>query len=96
MSDLGYYVPRRQDDPPKVLFWEMDEAGVFILPLMVGLMLEFFVGGLVLGVIARSLFVKMKVGRGAAYVTHLLYWYTPSSVFTLRCTPPSYVREFIG
>lgn len=94
MSDYNYYVPRRQDDPPKVLFWDADEVGVFFLPVMGGMLLDFILGGLVMGVVARQAFLKMKVGRGASYITHLLYWYTPTS--KLRHTPPSHVREFIG
>lgn len=96
MADLGYYVPHRQDDPPKLLLWDLDEAAVFLLPLIAGMMMNFFVTGLVLAMVIRPLYLKMKVGRGPAYVLHMLYWHTPSALYRLRRTPPSHIREYIG
>lgn len=95
-STLGFYVPRRQDDPPKILLWDIDEVAVFFLPLISGFMMGFFVEGLVAGVGARWLYLRLKVGRGPAYALHMLYWHTPSGLYKLRRTPPSHIREFTG
>ncbi len=67
-------IPRFIDDPPQLLWWEMDElivlvglfgAGIFVDHPGIGIL-----GGLSLARSAR----RFKVGRADHYLWHLLYW----------------------
>lgn len=53
-SCLGYEVLRRQDNPPKLLLWDIDEAGIFLVPVVLGMMIRSFVPGLLLAIVARK------------------------------------------
>jgi conjugal transfer pilus assembly protein TraL len=91
-----FYIPKRLDEPEMVLFWTMDELGIMITPLIVGVINGYTLVGLLAGLISFLLWRKVK-GGSIDYVVSLCYWYLPSQkMLNLKFTPPSYKRFFIG
>jgi conjugal transfer pilus assembly protein TraL len=94
MNDALLAIPQHLDDPPRFLFWDLDEAILFMLALVLGLMVDLvFVGGAT-GVALVLAYGKAKSGRHRAYALHLMYWHLPVTL-GFRRTPPSWIREFI-
>ncbi len=94
MNDALLAIPQHLDDPPRFLFWDLDEAILFMLALVLGLMVDLvFIGGAT-GVALVLAYGKAKSGRHRAYALHLMYWHLPVTL-GFRRTPPSWIREFI-
>lgn len=94
MNDALLAIPQHLDDPPRFLFWDLDEAILFMLALVLGLMVDLvFLGGAT-GVVLVIAYGKAKSGRHRAYALHLMYWHLPVTL-GFRRTPPSWIREFI-
>ena len=94
MNDALLAIPQHLDDPPRFLFWDLDEAILFMLALVLGLMVDLvFIGGAT-GVVLVLVYGKAKSGRPRAYALPPMYWHLPVTL-GFRRTPPSWIREFI-
>jgi conjugal transfer pilus assembly protein TraL len=94
MNDALLAIPRHLDDPPRFLFWDLDEAILFMLALVLGLMVDLvFLGGAT-GVALVIAYGKAKSGRHRAHALHLMYWHLPVTL-GFRRTPPSWIREYV-
>jgi type IV conjugative transfer system protein TraL len=89
-----YNIPRLLDAPPKAFYWDVDEFMATLAPIGIGMILEWFFAGVILGVVLGYSISKLKAGRGAYYMVHWLYW--TLNIGSKRVTPPSFIREFIG
>ncbi|MCW8966244.1 MAG: type IV conjugative transfer system protein TraL, partial [Candidatus Pacearchaeota archaeon] len=90
-------IPGTLDDPPKFLFWDMDQAMVFLSMFMMGLIAGFIASGLILAGVFGWLYGKSKTGKHRAYIIHMMYWYLPSSLVSrFQVTPPSHERQYLG
>ena len=97
MEDQDFYIPSHLDDPPRMFFWEIDQAIAAMVPLGLGLITGFLFTSLLLSIGAAILVGKIKAGRGRGVVSQAMYWYLPGDlILKLRRTPPSHVREFCG
>ena len=94
MNDALLAIPQHLDDPPRFLFWDLDEAILFMLALILGLMVDLVFFGGATGVALVLAYGKAKSGRHRAYALHLMYWHLPVTL-GFRRTPPSWIREFI-
>ena len=85
-------IPRYIDDPPTILFWDMDEIAVICICMVVGIITgevtKFIIGGLVVS----KLIGKLKNDKSDGYLQNTLYW---SGIMSLKGLPPSYKRSFI-
>ncbi len=85
-------IPRYIDDPPTILFWDVDELAVICICMAVGIitgkLTQFIVGGL----IVSKLIGKVKKDKSDGYLQHILYWL---GIMPLKGLPPSYKRSFI-
>jgi conjugal transfer pilus assembly protein TraL len=88
-------IPKRLNDPPKMMFWELDQAMVFMAALMLGITVEMTLTSMAVGLLAAWGYGKLKSGKHRGFAKHALYWYTPF-VNGMRRTPPSHIREFLG
>ena len=102
MDTENYMIPRRLDDPPMFLLWEMDEAIAFVMPVLGALalsssLLMVFVGAL-LGFLAMQAVARIKANGGKQLFFQSLYWYLPPDTVTkkMKRIPPSAIREYIG
>lgn len=89
-----YYIPRLLDAPPRAFYWDIDEFMAMVAPIGIGLILDWFVVGAGLGLLASYTVAKLKAGRGAYYMLHALYWYL--GIIKMKSTPPSHIREYVG
>lgn len=87
-------IPRRLDDPPKFLFWDLDVALVALLGLGFGVLGGQVLLGCVGGGIVAYAWSRTKSGRHRGYGLHVMYWNMPVRMF--RRTPPSARRDFVG
>lgn len=94
---MRYTIPATLDDLPKFLWWDFDQALLFLSIMLLGLISNFILTGIVLAGIAGWAYGKTKSGRHRAYVVHMMYWYFPSDLTSnYKVTPPSYERDFLG
>ena len=89
-----YLIPKRLDDPMKVLFWDYDIFLCFVVGLAMGIAVGSMLLGLALGVGSAYSWSKARAGRHPGYAIHVVYWHTPFALF--RRTPPSSRRVFYG
>jgi conjugal transfer pilus assembly protein TraL len=94
MDEALLAIPRHLDDPPRFLFWDLDEAILFMLALILGMMVDLLFAGAATGVALVIAYGRAKSGRHRAFALHLMYWYLPVTL-GFRRTPPSYIREYI-
>lgn len=94
---MEYPIPSKHDEPPKMLWWEFDQAMIFMGGTVFGILSGFLFMGVVVGVWGVRWYGKKKAGRHKFYVVHIMYWFLPSEwVFPFPSLPPSSTREFIG
>ena len=94
MTDPSSEIPQHLDDPPRFLFWDFDQAVLFMLALSVGMLMQMIFLGAAAGVGLVVLYGKAKSGQHRAFALHLMYWYLPLGL-GFRRTPPSFIREYI-
>jgi len=94
MDEALLAIPRHLDDPPRFLFWDLDEAILFMLALILGMVAGLLFAGAAAGIVLVIAYGKAKSGRHRAFALHLMYWYLPVTL-GFRRTPPSYIREYI-
>lgn len=93
-EDISHYIPRRLDDPPKLLFFDRDVGFLAVIVMGIGVSLNFPITGIVLGGVAGFMLNKLKAGKHAGMTAHYLYWI--SGIPAPKALPPSYVRELNG
>ncbi len=94
---MDYAIPRKHDEPAKLLWWDFDQALIFMIAIVFGLLSDLLLLGVVLGVWLARWYGKNKAGKHRMYVIHLMYWYLPSEwTVPFPSLPPSCTREFIG
>ena len=96
MNDASLDIPRRLNDAPRMFWWEIDVALIFLGTVLAGMAAGFFMTGCALGVLLAWAFSKAKSGEHPAFALHLLYWHLPAQVSGLKRTPPSHQRELFG
>lgn len=90
-------IPSKHDGPPKLLWWELDQAMVFMFGIVFGILSDFLLFGIAAGIWGMRWYGRKKAGKHRMYVVHLMYWYLPSEwLFSFPSLPPSSTREFIG
>ncbi len=92
-----YYIPRRLDDPGKLLFWDVDLALLVVTGFLVGLYsmnLLVMAASLTISIVLASRYGKLKAGHHPGMAKHFVYWH--GGVPSFKVTPPSHFRELIG
>lgn len=97
MSELeAFYIPKHLDDPERWLFWTVDEALVLIAPFFLGVMLNFYLIGMIMSITLYLLYRKFKSTGANNLIQYMIYWYFPHYMSGLKHTPPSYIRTYVG
>ena len=96
MNDASLDIPRRLNDAPRIFWWEIDVALIFLAALLAGMMAGYFMTGCALGALMAWGFGKAKSGEHPAFALHLLYSHLPSVISGLKRTPPSHQRVLLG
>ncbi len=96
MSGEKFFIPRHLDDPPRFLFWSIDDAMVMIFPLFVGIILGFVISGVICSVFLYRTWRGVKGSGGVGIVQCLIYWHYPKSILDLKMTPDSSIKSYIS
>lgn len=96
MDMEAFYIPRTLDEPARLLFWSIDEAGILLSPTFLGIILGYAAIGMLVGFIAFFAWKRVKGSNKANYIMYSAYWYLPSKMLRLKKTPPSHFRIFLG
>jgi conjugal transfer pilus assembly protein TraL len=96
MNDASHEIPRRLNDPPRMFWWEIDVALLFLAAALAGMIAGFFMTGCAVGVLLAWAYGRAKSGEHPAFALHLLYWHLPGFVTGMKRTPPSHQRVMVG
>ncbi len=91
---LLFKIPKRLNEPMKILFWDFDVVLVFSIGVMFGILTSYMMMGLFLGMFFAGAWQKTKSGKSKGFAIHWLYWEIGLSPF--RRTPKSAKRDFLG
>ena len=84
------------DNPPRVLFWSIDEFLFMAIPMFLGIALGciYLVPG---GLLLKWGYAKVKKKMPFGSFKHRIYWLMPTSCLrrTIRTLPPSHNREYL-
>jgi conjugal transfer pilus assembly protein TraL len=94
-DDIRTLCPNSLDDPPKLLFWDMDVAFLFVVIFGIGIVAGQFILGSAGALCACWLYTKAKSGKVRGYGIHLMNWHLPIGVGFKRI-PPTHKRDFQG
>ncbi len=85
-------IPRYIDDPPTILFWDLEEFVLLCIFVVIG----FITGNLtqfgIIGMIVSKVVGKFKQDKSDGYFLHILYWW---GIMPLKGLPSSYKRSFV-
>lgn len=96
-EDLSaFLIPETLDEPEKILFFTYGELGLLMFPALVGILCNYTIRGLIIGVVSFLIYKKIKPSRNGFSITHLMYWYCPEWLFKTDYLLPSHIRIFIG
>ncbi len=96
MSNKSYYIPKHLDDPPKALWWDMDEIIVFAVICFPGILFKsfsLFIVFLLLSFFITYQYAKIKSGKLKGFLIHFTYWVIG---IKFKRIPESYIREISG
>lgn len=92
----AHRIYQRLDDPIRILYWTVDEALLLFLPPIIGVVVDYALSCLILGIGGFFLIRKIKKKFGGGTLKHMMYWYFPHNFMKLPKTPPSFIRHYLG
>ena len=96
MNDASLEIPRRLNDAPRMFWWDIDVALLFIAAGLAGMVAGFFMSGCIIGMLLAWAYGRAKSGEHPAFALHLIYWHLPGFITGLKRTPRSHQRDLIG
>lgn len=89
-------IPTHLDDPPQILFWELDEFIVLSLMFAIGIMADHLGMLLVAGLFLVKIYKKYKDNQANGFFLHSLYWNAGIKASDKYPTslPLAFIREF--
>lgn len=94
---MDFAIPRKHDEPAKLLLWDFDQALIFMIAMVFGILADMLFVGVASGLWVSRWYAQRKAGKHRMFVVHLMYWFLPSEwIFPFPHLPPSSTREFIG
>jgi len=92
----GTKVPQYLDEPERILIFTPDEF-IVCTCVFVGFVLAWkpFIG-IIATFLLYQLYTKAKAGLSAQRVWARAYWFIPVSVMSMKRSPDSVIREWVG
>jgi len=84
------------DNPPRFLFWTVQEALVLFMPLIIGLGVDCPKLAVLSSALAYFVLKHYKRSFGKGTLRHVMYWYLPHNKKGMPVTPSSTIREYLG
>ena len=66
--------PRMVDEMMQIGPFEVDEAALIVVGIVVGILTDMMIWGLFAGVILSGVFAKYKQGKNRGFLLHYMYW----------------------
>ncbi len=96
MNDASLDIPRRLNDAPRMFWWEIDVALIFLGTVLAGMLAGFFMTGCALGVLLALSFARPSRASIRPLRCTCCTGTCPRRSPVLRRTPPSHQRELFG
>ena len=87
-------IEQRLQDQPRFFVLPADEAVLLGLPIMMGLLGRTIFIGIIIGVVAWSIWRRIKGEGGLEGVAAASYWYTPYKLGAFKALPDSAVERW--
>lgn len=87
-------IPRYLDNPPQILWFEIDELLFLLIALVVGILTRTLTTCLLIGAASVWVISKLKGGQSDGVVLHWWWWHGIPG-FALRWGPRSDIRELL-
>ena len=87
-------IEQRLQDQPRFFVLPADEAVLLGLPIMMGLLGRTIIIGIIIGVVAWSIWRRIKGEGGLEGVAAASYWYTPYRLGVFKALPDSAVERW--
>ena len=87
-------IPRYLDDPPSLLFWQIDEVLPAIVVMGIGFLMGHIFIAIILAYVSIKITSKLKENAQEGYAKHLFYWFgiiKPKNSTTIK---NGYQREY--
>lgn len=96
MENHSYQTIKTLDNPPRVLFWGIDEFFSLIGPAVIGVALG-HPWLAIAGIFSKPLYTRMKRKMPYGAFTQKIYWILPTKNLKtiIKTLPPSHNREYI-
>jgi type IV conjugative transfer system protein TraL len=85
-------IPKHLNSKPQFLWWEVDDIAVFLIFLVIGLITNYLLISLVIGVFATWLKIKSKDTFVKGYFGHMFHWL---GLMEKKGIPPGHIRRII-
>ena len=95
MSTTRHVILNHIDTPLKILFWTKGDLLLFLGPFFGGMIIDELFAGIVLSLLNMWVAAKYKRRFGKGKLEAVMYWYLPHNR-SLKTTPPSFIREYLG
>jgi conjugal transfer pilus assembly protein TraL len=95
-DDLTTYIPRRLNDPFKMMWFDAEAVLAFSVIFVFGIAADHIKLAALIGALAALGVQKMKSDQHPGWSYHWLRWHMPARFLPLRRVPPSHMREMIG
>ncbi len=69
-------IPNYMDDPPQLLFWELDEFLMLSIMFGVGILVNYLLTLILIGIVFIKFYRKTKDRRATGFMLHVVYWHT--------------------
>lgn len=89
-------IEQRLQDPPRFLMISADEAAVFGVPFMMGMLGKAMISGAIFAFILWTVWRRLKGEGGLVMMVAALYWYVPRVVNIFPGFPDSSVTVWEG
>jgi conjugal transfer pilus assembly protein TraL len=91
------YIPKSLEAQERFLWWDFDQAILFLLVMGMGVVVRRHAGRHGFRALVAWQYGRLKTGKHPKFALHALYWWLPSwIVIRARATPPSHHRFFLG
>lgn len=88
---INYKIPKDLDKLPVVLFWEVDEFGMLVASMFIGLIIRHAIITVGLTFILIMYYRRLKQKKHKGFIMHFLY---KIGVMTPPNIPPYHIKEF--
>jgi type IV conjugative transfer system protein TraL len=98
-QDQDTLIIQRIKDPWKLMFVDLDIGMGIGLPVALGMAAGFAFSSLAIGGVVGYYWHRSRENNPRGFGIHRVWWHLPdvwSKLGLMTCTPPSYMREFVG